>query len=393
MIKEFRVDNFLSWVNLSFSPHETNLLIGLNNSGKTNLCKALQFLTGTTKYSIDRCAELIGVSKLGLTNFSLNKDTIDFAVRATIPFRGESATYEYILKLRAPTTNRADEAIKVEYEKLTVTCAGFDSVALLENTANLVKLLHEVNYVQDPNVKIYVDTTAPRETTMLHRLYDLETNERANLFKLYLSYWQTYSLSQEALRRSEYASNQNWLQPNGANLASVIYQLKKSNEKYYRKLLSCLQVLEPDIDYINFAGGDNEPNVFMRFEYKSGVSVPAWTASSGTLRFLGLAYVLFVQPTVDFQPFVVIEEPENGLYISLLEKVLEMASDEPNSPQVLFTSHAPYFIDLFDDKLDAVFVAKRDGHISSLSNIDIDTAKQRLSDFSLGEQHFREMLT
>lgn len=393
MLEEFCVDNFLSWVNLTYRPKWTNLLVGLNNTGKTNLCKALQFLAGTANQPIDRCAELIGVPKLGLTNFSLKKDTVDFAVRATLPFRGESAKYEYILKLKAPPVNRPDEAIKVEYEKLIVTCDGFDSVALLENTANLVKLLHEIDYVQDPNANAYVDTTAPRETTMLHRLYDLETNARANLFKRYLSFWQTYSLSQEALRRFEYAPNQNWLQPNGANLASVIYQLKKSNEKYYRKLLSCLQVLEPDIDYINFVGGDNEPSVFMKFEYKSGVNVPAWTASSGTLRYLGLAYILFVQPAVDFQPFVVIEEPENGLYISLLEKILEMAADEPNSPQVLFTSHAPYFIDLFDDKLDAVFVAKRDGHISSLSNIDINAAKQRLKDFSLGEQHFREMLT
>ena len=43
MLQEFRVDNFKSLINIVFKPQEINLLLGKNNSGKTNLCQALQF--------------------------------------------------------------------------------------------------------------------------------------------------------------------------------------------------------------------------------------------------------------------------------------------------------------------------------------------------------------
>lgn len=391
MLEEFYVDNFLSWVNLTYRLTRANLLVGLNNTGKTNLCKALQFIAGTVRHPIDQCAELIGVPKLGLTNFSLRKDTIDFAVRATLPFEGESAKYEYILKLKAPPAKRPDETIKVDYEKLVVTCHGFEPVTLMENTADGVKLLHESLHFQGTSTK-FVETTVPRETTMLHRLYDQEMSARATVFKRFLNSWQTYSLCQRALRSFKYVPNQFLLDSDGGNLASVVYQLKKSDERRYRKLLECIQQLEPDLEFINFVGGDNEPSISMRFSYRSRIDLPTWNASSGTLKFLGLAYALLVQPHLDFQPFVVIEEPENGLYVNLLKKVIDMAEDEKDFLQVLFTSHSPYFIDQFDDKLDSVFVARRDGFISKLSSIDAEKAKARLKDQSLGEQHFWELL-
>lgn len=229
---------------------------------------------------------------------------------------------------------------------------------------------------------------------MLHRLYELETNERSNLFKRYLLSWQYYTLSHTELGSSTYKPNDYWLNPHGSNLASVIHRLKKTDEKLYRKLLECLQRVEPDIDFINFGGGDKEPTVWMYFEYKSGDNLAAWTASSGTLRFLALVYILLAQPQLpfSFRPLVMIEEPENGLYVGLLKELLHLPSESPLAPQLLFTSHSPYFIDLFDNKLDSIFVCKRDEHHSTISRIDVEKAKKRLTDHPLGEQHFREML-
>ena len=117
--------------------------------------------------------------------------------------------------------------------------------------------------------------------------------------------------------------------------------------------------------------------------------MPAWRASNGTLRLLALSYILTVQPS----SFLIIEEPENGIYVGYLKKLLALINENNNIQQVLFTSHSPYFIDLFDNKLENVFVTNRDKYRSILSNIDIVKAQQNLKDFSLGEQHFRELLT
>ena len=177
----------------------------------------------------------------------------------------------------------------------------------------------------------------------------------------------------------------------GSNLASVIYRLKTSNERDYRRLLKVIQKVEPAIEVINFQVA-SENSVFMFFEDADGHSLPAWNASNGTLRFLGLAYILLVQPALIPQPLIMVEEPENCIYVGFLRDLIEMATQSPGSLQVIFTSHSPYFIDLFDSRIDSIFTLRRDKHHSSISQPDVDKVKARLEDFPLGEQHFREML-
>ena len=126
----------------------------------------------------------------------------------------------------------------------------------------------------------------------------------------------------------------------------------------------------------------------MYFEYESGDSLPAWRASNGTLRFLALSYILLAQPN----RFLIIEEPENGIYVGFLKKLMKLIPENKVTSQILFTSHSPYFIDLFDDKLENVFVSNRDKYRSTLSKIDVEKTQQKLEKYPLGELHFRELL-
>ena len=43
MLKEIWVDNYKTLVNIAVKPRRLNLLLGRNNSGKTNLSQALRF--------------------------------------------------------------------------------------------------------------------------------------------------------------------------------------------------------------------------------------------------------------------------------------------------------------------------------------------------------------
>ena len=56
MLREFRVDNFKSLINVVFQPQDANLLTGRNNSGKTNLCQALRFVSGSSALELDKVA-------------------------------------------------------------------------------------------------------------------------------------------------------------------------------------------------------------------------------------------------------------------------------------------------------------------------------------------------
>jgi predicted ATPase len=225
---------------------------------------------------------------------------------------------------------------------------------------------------------------------MLNRLYDSEANARANHFKWYLASWQYCALSATALRGFEHRPNQTRLFLEGGNLGSVIYKLKTENEREYRNLIKHLQTVDPSIDIINFSVPSDD-KIFMFFEDRKGKSLPAPLASSGTLRYLALLYVLVAQPQW-FSSLRIVEEPENGIYVGYLKDLLEATGEVKPPQQLIFTSHSPYFVDLFDDKLDSIFLMKRGDYHSSITQPDPDLVRKRLENFPLGEQHFREML-
>jgi len=390
MLREFVVDNYKLLINVAFKPRPMNLLLGLNNAGKSTLCQSMQFLAATTQWSLNQCADGIAGGRVGITNFFFDKPSVSFSVKADVSFNGEVLAYEYQLILSAPIRPTPTPTLEVETERLSVTGSGFNNVTLLENSRNGVKLLHEDDFIRRGKVN-QAETTAPRDVTMLNRLYDLQTNARADAFKRYLGSWQYYALSPDAVRGFAHKPNEITLNPDGSNLASVIYHLKTTNERDYRKLLQFVRKIEPSIDVINFQVAA-ENNVFMFFEDASGHVLPAWNASPGTLRFLALVYVLLVQPSLKVDPLLIIEEPENGVYVGFFKDVISLATQGPGKPQIIFTTHSPYFIDLFDTRLDSLFVVRRDKQNATLTQPDVETVKARLAKFPLGEQHYREML-
>ncbi|HBO46423.1 MAG TPA: hypothetical protein DD670_21340, partial [Planctomycetaceae bacterium] len=181
MLDEFYVDNYKSLVNVTFCPKQQNLLLGTNNAGKTNLCQAMKFLSATASWSLDDCADRVAGLRFAIANHHFDKPTVDFRVRATIPFAGEELTFRYSLTIGIKKNNLMAPSLEVDEESLRVSGGGFPDAMLLANTAESVRLLHEVDYLAGRSN--FVTTTAPRNATMLSRLYDLQTNERANLFK------------------------------------------------------------------------------------------------------------------------------------------------------------------------------------------------------------------
>ena len=405
MLREFRVDNFKSLINVVFEPGGANLLIGRNNSGKTNLCQALRFVSGSSVRKLDEAADGAAGMRFGMTSFALDKSTIDFTVRAELPRGGERLTFEYALTVLPPRPGSGETAVRLEREVLRVDGGAFEDTVLLENVSGQGRLLNEknpgngVSPIADGMTQAvvlrdgprYVETTAPTDATMLQRLFDVEANPTANHFKRYLTGWTYYDLAPVAMRTSLRKPGEFILQPDGGNLASVLFGLKSADERQYRRLMEVVRHVEPGFDIINFPGGA-ENNVFMFFEDRDGHALPAANASSGTLRFLALAYVLLAQPRAVPSPLFLIEEPENGLHVGVLKTLFEMAEPPPAGPQLVFTSHSPYFIDLFDDHLDGIFLFDRDKGHTSITRPDAARVKARLEDFPLGEQHFRDML-
>jgi predicted ATPase len=76
-----------------------------------------------------------------------------------------------------------------------------------------------------------------------------------------------------------------------------------------------------------------------------------------------LAYAVLLEDPAP-RPFIGIEEPENGLYVRLVEtlasQLLEHANRKNRSTQILVTTHSPYFVDAL--KPEQVWLIRKDKH-------------------------------
>ena len=194
MLQAFTVDNFKSLVNVDFQPRGLNLLIGANNAGKTSLCQALRFLSLTSSLSLDDAATQCTAEPWNLLNVYLKNQRLSFTATCVLTLGGDQLNFRYELVLRSnrePRLPPRRPLFAVESESLKVSGGGFSDTTLLENSEGAVRLLHERRFVHLPNQNpdaLYVATNAPTDATMLFRLYNLETNQRSNLFKRYLAF-------------------------------------------------------------------------------------------------------------------------------------------------------------------------------------------------------------
>jgi len=398
MLRRFYVDNFKTLLNVEWEPSAVNLLIGPNNAGKTSLCSALMFLARTSQGPIKDAAILSGEG-WQLHNVYIDKPTIDFECSAELVIDDQPHVFDYTLALEidsATPGNAFATTYVLRSESLWVTRPGEERVALINNNRGDVALLHEGRYFRGTQEDARVETHAPRESTMLFRLYDLQTNHLANAFKKYLGSWCYYNLNPFAMRGPAPANPANYvLSIDGSNLASVLFMLNNVLQRDFRPIVELTREIEPRLDSFGFLQAQEQ--VLMWLTDTDGHNFTPAGISDGTLRFIALAYVVMSTATMVRNvgapaPVVVFEEPENGVYVGMLKRLLDLIDHTGASGQYVFTTHSPYVIDLFDTMPEGVrLCVRRDTH-SELRQLDPDRINVMLKDMSLGDMHYRELL-
>lgn len=397
MLKIFFVNNFKSLMNLSFEPGPINLLIGINNSGKTNLCLAMHFLSLSSQTTIAD-AVLLSAKTLSFPNIYSDEPTIDFKCNCELMDGGENYEFEYFLSINReqkiiPETGPVFE-IKNEY--LKITGGKFKEVLLLEHHFGLAKILNERDYLNTSTTN-YVETHLSPNNTLLYKLFEFESSRLANLFKKYLQSWTYFDIASSQLRRSDLQLNQFTLFSDGSNLTSVLYNLKTSHELQYRKILDMIKVIDPRIYVIDFILPPGSERIYMYFVDEKGNKFDVNSVSNGTLRYLALCYVMVSNETMTTSwkmppPVVLIEEPEDGIFVGHFKDLFRRIDATGKNGQFIFTSHSPYFIDLFDKHIEHVLYFRRKETHSELMRPDKEKIDKLLDKFSLGEMHFRELL-
>ncbi len=375
MLKRLRLHNFRTYVNAEFEFTNYHVVIGANNSGKTNLCAALSFLRATAFQELNAAAQVVPGGVYEICIWTFKSDVVEFTCLCELPCDGLTLIYTYSLSLvlrentSGPRFGQTDLCVK--HEELDVSGPDIGKMVLLSNDGHEAQLRHE------ESADAYTATTlAPKNATMLSKLYELETNRRAIHFRRYLSSWLYFSLSPKSMRFGwrDVPANAPAMFVDGSNLATVLYQLKTFDESRYRRVLEHVRPIEPNIEAINFiTTPDQSPVPFVALRNRPRAT---WVGlSDGTLRCLGLALIAEVvcaspgKKGEAPRPLVIIEEPENGIYPGQLRRFFDVFEERAAEGQFIFTSHSPYFINFFDASRESVMLLRRQNQITEIARV------------------------
>lgn len=171
---------------------------------------------------------------------------------------------------------------------------------------------------------------------------------------------QTLVLNSEEMRSPSPPGAPKEFQPDGSNLPWVIHRLQESNQQRFLKWLEHIQIALPDLDNVETFEREEDRHRYLLLKYKSGLEVPSWLVSDGTLRMLALTLLPYLEQ--DGRIYL-IEEPENGIHPTAVELVFQSLSSVYRS-QVLSASHSPVFLRLAEPDQLLCFAKDKDGAVA-----------------------------
>jgi predicted ATPase len=157
---------------------------------------------------------------------------------------------------------------------------------------------------------------------------------------------ETVVLDSASMRKPSRPGQKRGFRPDGSNLPWIIENLMTTRRPDFERWIAHLRTALHDLKMIETIERPEDKHRYLRVVYESGLTVPSWVVSDGTLRLLALTLLAYVaEPGKIF----LIEEPENGIHPQAVETVYQSLSSAYDS-QILCASHSPVVLSLAEPK-------------------------------------------
>ncbi len=424
MIKRIRLQNFKSFQDAELNLGEVSVLVGTNASGKSNIRDAFRFLHGISRgYQIP---EIIGekyadgvlqwrgirgglreIMFYGSQNFAIEVDIVapDLNPHPSATWqKGESLSFTYRIEIITTPENLIPhinlESLTCDHLEHPIFHSSFRSLPI--NGGRGLQLISSYGYERELSYggKLrYMPTLwLAAESDFHEKILEIIDNHfvarhLSQMALYYLSGMRFIDLNTDAMRQPS-IPGQTMLGDRGENLSSVMQDICQDPERK-AILLSWLQELTPmDAEDFEFPS-DFTGKILLHLIEENGHKTSAYSASDGTLRFLGILAALLSKDSSNFYFF---EEPENGIHptrlyllMQLLEQEVARSQKSDSQKQVLITTHAPLLLHyLSHENWDSASVIYRlpkhpESRIKRI--LDLQDARRIAEDKTLGRLH------
>jgi len=365
-------------------------LFGPNNSGKTNLAEAIDFISEAHRFGLELAIQRRGgFEAMAFRRMRRTKEPISFRVSARFgareverivrerlgrpdsdvkPSRNLPLVVDYTFALKATSeTVETDYSIANEHllmqwsgsprtERRVVELTRSEGHAEMAwptqtSRSGAVSALGEEYPFGAPGFLEYMNEH-PRTGLLIPAM---RVNRLFGYFSDALSRMRVYQLSPLALRQPSVPTPSADLDRHGENLPSVISFMQKTHPEAWGRVLQAMTAVVPKLERIT-AYVTPDRRLSLKF-YEAGVGRP-WSpeeVSDGTMQSLALFTVVH-DPRV---PLVFVEEPENSVHAWILRHLID-ACRKVIGKQVIMTSHSTTLLDQLSPREVSV-VWRRDG--------------------------------
>jgi len=143
----------------------------------------------------------------------------------------------------------------------------------------------------------------------------------------------------------------------GSNLPWVVHSLSAQQPHRFADWLSHVRTASPDIDDVRTVDRPEDRKRYLLVRHTSGLGIPSWLLSDGTLRLLALTILPYL---ADTRRIWLVEEPENSLHPLSIETVVQSLQSVYDG-QVLVATHSPLVLSLVEPKDVLVFARDEAG--------------------------------
>lgn len=372
-LKNITLTNFLSYGDTptSVELRPLNVVIGPNGSGKSNLIEAIELLRATPKDLLTPIRDGGGVRDWlwkGATKPDIAK--VDVVVA---PPNGPALRYVLSFTEVGQRFEIVDERVENEFPQHGHAQPYFYyHFANGQGVLNVKEVKRQLQYEDiDLTASILSQRKDPDQYPELTYLGNNFTKMR-----LYRE-WSFGRYTKPRMPQKADLLNDH-LESDASNLGLVLNRLRR-DPAVKKQLLEHLRFLYDGIDDFDVQIEGGTVQVFF---HEGRYTVPATRLSDGTLRYLSLLAVL-CHPTPG--PLVCIEEPELGLHPDILPKLASLLIEASERTQIIVTTHSDVLVDALTDMPEAVLVAGRSEHGTTLERLSAAKLKPWLEKYRLGQ--------
>lgn len=200
--------------------------------------------------------------------------------------------------------------------------------------------------------------------------------------------WRLYHVhdtsSSSPMRKTAKVDDNDFLRPDGSNLAAFLYYLREKHDTSYSLIRRTIQRVAPFFDDFRLKPLKLKPeDIKLEWRHKdSDQYFDASSLSDGTLRFVALA-TLFLQPENYLASVILVDEPELGLHPYAIEMLASLIRHASKNTQVIVATQSSLLLDHFDPE--DVLIANRADGATQITRLEPAQLADWLKDYSLGQ--------